>query len=1575
MANSTGFRYTGSLVGKMTHQGYDRSNNLRAARVDNNAIIAYDFSIYSERLLSPAEVEPKMKAVAERVLSDFSPDGGNESTSAWWSWHDDGSSIFLGGRVPQPVEVSADTVDPRAAWVRRLPGRLQPSSHFFKGVASTKTLVRCNCLINVLVEALKSTSQKTYEKMYDTIRDELIAAGRGLVEYNINPEIDGVSMWILERWAAMRPGVQLTAFNTLMQRILFVPRTTSTTSGRSICLFVEGDHVYMATDHTLRHYSGDNVAVGYRIAPNDPASKMALQRPIRKSFRDPRLIKHGTDSGSAQYETGVRTGNSTAATKPAMVSRVLPVVMDRCNGQVGDYVLDTSNIGYQLASLTQIGMIDEEIERHFACANTPAFWASVFGDAPMGTEFAVAATDLLPLRLALIQAYGQLCCESSRKPSRASGGKSLVWRRSNLVGFELIVVDSRGVIQIEYVFNANPSVHLVESTRSIWQPYLTKYRDGSRAPTLPQVVAAFMEKKGANIPMGGFHPSTYALWGRYRSSAFRGCVETVEPGSADHERLLTIDYRAQFKTALGIMPQDIPVSSEDDLFVPVHKLLTASTELSDDTWYVVEVDRPGLPFLGLTSIVFASLLRRVVDEDPGRRVTILYKQVCSQVAQRQHVCAMPARFEELAGGNKKMEKQAVAQWVGSLSRFRQPEEKIMSKVTESMEVVSQCWQPDTMRVTGDDDENSGMVYSTQTHVLFVPAGHVPGRSDVVEDGHSVVYDLKCLSREETVANQSQLQIQLAVHCVSFLMLWDLEKRLCRLGARPIAYATDSITAVLPSNVDVDALRGDPAALTQWLGFVCAGAQFHAESAEHTRGTVEDPKRYVNNTVEIVTPSGYRMQPCRAFSKNFADKLFDNEEALVASANRVGRSVEDVRKGAWLVCPYLVWKTEEVGDEPIETTVDRAEAALESKSGVYIGAMGGGGKTYLLAHVVKRWHKTKKILVTSFTHDGASALQAEIGKVCPSFDPDQIQTLDAALNRSSRGFSRVMLPCEVLIVDEVSMLSVTHLSYLTNLLELQPSVRVILAGDMLQHLSPSEAFRFESPLFHHVACGHRIELTYNRRLLSVPENTPLRNAIAVCRRMLSECGAQSDGGRVRDAMDQLDLRFIPSRFDPPTLHLARTNHAIKHLNDRMMREAARRVAPSEDHVFPLVPRAVPNIKGQDLVLFVGLKLVVRVSIKKIGLWNKAAYDVVAIDETERKVTVEWRGGKKMVPPKPRQNGKRAAAHNQWTQGKQRRRGGGRKKARSSTSGVHRFLDDEAGDDGDEEESDEESDDVEDFDDRTVQLIRKVRIQIDILEQEGPRNYYAGKGSKNRGHFNKTRERNLAKARKQLAELEAQLEAQRATPVVEETSGSSDSSSTDAAPQWVCTYDQLALHFAPRYAMTSYGVQGHTLDEETFPWVMLHELETMDVRAAHVLLGRVRHINQLVRPGGDQKVVCHDPNCKFRTVPGFVYEIVHRSTGRVYVGQTLHNPPERRFEEHKAGSVNHELRRAMDASHDVNADFTFMVVGRYEVSREAGDCYEHRELKYYEGLRMQTHRNKGRALFNERTDMPDEEMNTS
>jgi hypothetical protein len=114
---------------------------------------------------------------------------------------------------------------------------------------------------------------------------------------------------------------------------------------------------------------------------------------------------------------------------------------------------------------------------------------------------------------------------------------------------------------------------------------------------------------------------------------------------------------------------------------------------------------------------------------------------------------------------------------------------------------------------------------------------------------------------------------------------------------------------------------------------------------------------------------------------------------------------------------------------------------------------------LLAHIVKRWHKTKKMLVTSFTHDGASALQAEIGQVCPSFDPDQIQTLDAALRRSSRGFSRVMLPCEVLIVDEVSMLSVTHLSYLTNLLELQPSVRVILAGDMLQHLSPTEAFRF------------------------------------------------------------------------------------------------------------------------------------------------------------------------------------------------------------------------------------------------------------------------------------------------------------------------------------------------------------------------------------------------------------------------------------------------------------------------------------------------------------------------------------
>lgn len=314
-----------------------------------------------------------------------------------------------------------------------------------------------------------------------------------------------------------------------------------------------------------------------------------------------------------------------------------------------------------------------------------------------------------------------------------------------------------------------------------------------------------------------------------------------------------------------------------------------------------------------------------------------------------------------------------------------------------------------------------------------------------------------------VANQSYLPIQLAIHNQAYLYLYDLQWRLQELGCEPIAYATDSITFVSAENgmgvMRVPRYVDGADALSSWLEHLRPlpeGVSLHMETEEKTRGCDADDslKAYICNKEK-----GGLLNPARSFSADLSTDLFDSRETHEAFLGRVAPNSAHVSRealcaSARLVCEPREWTVHLVGDEPVDTTVDRLRVILKHQRSLYIEGQGGSGKTYLVANFLRRVLEDKpdtKLLVTGLTHDGCGALLDAIVGQIPGFDTSQVVTLDAALRSSSEGFSKVNLECEIMVVDEISMLSETHASYLAVLLERQPELRVIWLGDLLQLL--------------------------------------------------------------------------------------------------------------------------------------------------------------------------------------------------------------------------------------------------------------------------------------------------------------------------------------------------------------------------------------------------------------------------------------------------------------------------------------------------------------------------------------------
>jgi hypothetical protein len=492
------------------------------------------------------------------------------------------------------------------------------------------------------------------------------------------------------------------------------------------------------------------------------------------------------------------------------------------------------------------------------------------------------------------------------------------------------------------------------------------------------------------------------------------------------------------------------------------------------------------------------------------------------------------------------------------------------------------------------------------------------------------------------------------------------------------------------------------------------------------------------------------------------------------------------------------------------------------------------------------------------------------------------------------------------------------------MEAQPKTKFLIAGDMLQHVSPVTPVHIRSALFMALCSYQRVELNMNHRLLDVPENRPVAAAIEAMRKKIR---ADEEG------LGGVDLSFIKEDEHTPTLHLCYTNHEVAHLNESMMLFHLHH----ETDGVPYVEKHASNSRGQGMYVYEGLKVMVRRSEKKIGLWNKAQFDVVRVDAVRQEVTLKWVYGKRPYPVEKRIGAKRKRAD----------------------------------DDGDDDDSDaggvQEEAHVSER--RVARLAPKLaqayamrvaahEVEIERVQREKPNNNWR--------RTVKTIQHAIEKLQQLLANDKVARQQDSANRLLSVGGG------PVAVDDVTVSFELLSAHMAPRYAMTSYAIQGRTLRQAEFERVMLHGLDSIDLRTLHVLVGRVTHHSQLVRPGLVQKVVCRDPTCEHRTQMGVVYCITQAGSGRAYVGQTLHKNPKQRFAEHMGGSVNKALREEVQAAvarGDVLEDvFLWTVLGKYEVSLSPTGV-ENRELKFFENEWMAKLLAKGVTLFNERVDAAD------
>jgi hypothetical protein len=726
--------------------------------------------------------------------------------------------------------------------------------------------------------------------------------------------------------------------------------------------------------------------------------------------------------------------------------------------------------------------------------------------------------------------------------------------------------------------------------------------------TLAMVARAFIQHTfPTHLPMARHAPETVALLEHEKVSGHRVCYFNPFEVEGRPPRVGMIDIRRAYTTACLTMDHVIPIPGEDDTILPWSKYPYGG-QLRDDCNYWVEqrVIRP--PLMGRYCKTNAATLRYICEEQ-GRsgEVRFLFFQHCSRVIEGEKLREVVSGMMEWARPTSSIaQKLLVNEWCGSNGRFKGNDDQFKHHYSEDLLVALSMAVERGSRAA---QQHPFVDSEGKKRIIYDVCQQVPARATVARDSSLPIYEAVIWSSWVELSRlMSQVETLCGTHDPTQYAIDNyLEGPQVYRSPSIFILSTDCVAFIQPHGKTITARDLTPS----------PGWEYRDEPEE-----------------KVAKLRHAKLESTMSYAKCVRDnprRMFESEEDLEEyKANFIGEFPEPLfvyRPNVWEVteCAPTAGEIEsgEMGDFTTRT-VDTVMAKVDS-GGVFLTGVGGAGKSYVSAQVVKRLisegrnvsvctpiHKGCDVLARAFVDAGCvdAPVPETLHKLLRYHVPEQTEdTADEEVGTASAS----KLDCDVLLIDEISMIPRHMWGMLRLLLEANPRVKLMLVGDLCQHTPVIGEIDYSMRLLKHFVNFQQVLLTYNHRCQVSPN---LHKVMGVLR------------GAIESGVDvELDVAWVPVASDigDTDLHIVNSNHMRCHVNDKLMTERM-----DDEGVSVFLRRDPANVWGQDMWLYTDLPLLVRTSaelpVEGIRLFNGFGMKVVGLDASNELCLVRHEGGR-------------------------------------------------------------------------------------------------------------------------------------------------------------------------------------------------------------------------------------------------------------------------------------------------------------------------------------------------------------
>ena len=730
--------------------------------------------------------------------------------------------------------------------------------------------------------------------------------------------------------------------------------------------------------------------------------------------------------------------------------------------------------------------------------------------------------------------------------------------------------------------------------------------------TLAQVARAYVQHTfPTHLPMARHAPETVRLLQEEKVSGHRVIYFNPFETECRAPRVGLIDIRRAYATACLTMQHGIPIPGEDDSILPWSEYPFGG-ELRDLSgsciyWVQQKVIRP--PLMGRYCKTNAATLRYIIeDQGRGHEVRVLFFQRCSHVVEGDKLREVVSGMLEFSQPTSSLaQKLLVNEWCGSNGRFNNKEDGYRHQYSEDVTVALSLAVGKGARaaVTHTFTDQDGA-----QRTMFDVCSEVPVRATVARDSMLPYYEaIIWASWVELAKLVAQIEVLCETHDSSQYAIdnW-LEGPLVYKSPTVFMLSTDCVGFIQPPGQTITSRDLVPS----------EGWEYRDEPQSKV-----DKLRNANLQSTMSFAKCVRDNPRRMFTSD-ADLA-----AYKASFSGEGEFPEPLfvyRPNEWAVTECAPTADEIASGEMGDFTQRTVATVLEKvqDGGVFLTGVGGAGKSFISAQVVKRLTADgRKVAVCTPIHKGCDVLAKAFDDAgCEDAPvPETLHKLlryhegaqDDADNEEKGTASVSKLDCDVLLIDEISMIPRHMWGMLRLLFEANPGVKLLLVGDLSQHEPVVGDIDYDMRLLKHFVNFQQVLLAYNHRCKESPN---LHETMSHLREAI-------EGG-----VDvSPNVAWIPraEELGDADLHIVHSNHTRCHVNHQLMQEAK-----DNEGCSVFLPRDPSNVWGQDMYLYTDLPLLVRTSAdlptEGIKLYNGFSMKVVGLDTENELCLVRHEGGR-------------------------------------------------------------------------------------------------------------------------------------------------------------------------------------------------------------------------------------------------------------------------------------------------------------------------------------------------------------